>query len=150
MFFLCLVLPLLFLTFTGRCYAALGGPPDSVESDMRALAATRGPMTNYNGYTVQDMTYSGTTVREYISSSGVVFAIAWSGQVQPDLSALLGAYLAEYENTLQVTPRTFGRSYLKVTAGNIVVEKGGHMGNLWGRAYIPALLAPDVSPDMIK
>ena len=148
--FLSFALSLLFFTFTGRCYATLGGPPDSVQSDMKALSAARRGTINYDGYTIQEITYSGATVREYISSSDVVFAIAWNGQVHPDLKVLLGSYLDQYENALQETPRAFGRRYQKVTTDTIVVEKGGHMGSLWGRAYIPALMPPDVSVDMIE
>ena len=143
-------LSVVFLTFAGRCYATLGGPPDSVESDTKALSATRGGTINHSGYTVEEITYGGGTVREYIASSGVVFAIAWNGQVHPDLRPLFGPYLDQYEKGLQKTPRTFGLKHSRVTTGTIVVEKWGHMGNLRGRTYIPALIPPDVNMDMIE
>jgi len=44
--------------------AMLGGSTDSVESDRIALSAGRGGTTTQNGYTVQEINYGGTAVRE--------------------------------------------------------------------------------------
>jgi len=90
------------------------------------------------------------TVREYISASGVVFGVAWNGLIHPDLTQLLGSYAGEYQEVLQQTKRKAGRRSIRVTTGHIVVEKWGHIRNLQGRAYIPALIPQGVTVDEIK
>jgi len=133
-----------------RAEAVLGESADSVESDRRVLSAVRGATTVRDGYTVHEVGSGATTVREYVSSSGTVFAIAWNGLTHPDLTLLLGAYAGEYENALQQTPRKRGQRALRVQANRVIVEKWGHLRNLQGRAYAPDLIPPEVSIDAIK
>jgi hypothetical protein len=133
-----------------RVQATLGESADSIESDREALSAVRSATTVRNGYTVQEVGSDSTIVREYVSPSGVVFAIAWNGLVHPDLTKLLGSYAGEYHEALQQTPREPGRRHLLVKTNRVVVEKWGHMRNLQGRAYVPALIPPGVSVDEIK
>ena len=133
-----------------RAEAVLGESADSVESDRKVLSAVRGATTVRDGYTVHEVGSGATTVREYVSSSGTVFAIAWNGLTHPDLTLLLGAYAGEYENALQQTPRKRGQRALRVQANRVIVEKWGHLRNLQGRAYAPDLIPPEVSIDAIK
>lgn len=88
------------------------------------------------------------TVNEYLSSSGTVFAISWRGPRPPDLSELLGSYFTEYQ-TAAASPH-IQRHHLFVTTKDLVVEAGGHMRDLRGRAYVPALLPPGMSADQIQ
>ena len=133
-----------------RALAALGESVDSVESDRKALSTVPSTITVHNGYTVERVDSDSTTVREYVSASGVVFAVAWNGLFHPDLTQLLGSYAGEYERTLRQTPREWARRRLLVKTNQLVVEKWGHMRNLQGRAYVPALIPPGVSVDEIK
>lgn len=133
-----------------RVEATLGESTDSVKSDREALSSVRSSITVRNGYTVHEVEYDSTIVREYVSPSGVVFAIAWNGLVHPDLTQLLGSYAGEYHEALQQTPRQPDRRRLRVKANRVVVEKWGHMRNLQGRAYVPALIPPGVSIDEIE
>ena len=145
-------LALLVAIFTSahRVQAALGESVDSVQSDREALSAVQGTVTVRKGYTVQEIESDASTVREYISPSGIVFAIAWNGLVHPDLTKLLGSYAGEYEQALQQTPREWDRRRLVVKTNQVVVEKWGHMRNLQGKAYVPALVPSGVSVDEIK
>jgi Protein of unknown function (DUF2844) len=133
-----------------RAQAALGESADSVESDRKALSAVRRAATTLDAYTIQEVKSDAATVREYVSSSGVVFAVAWNGLSHPDLTPLLGSYAGEYKKALRQTRRTPGRRHLQVKAERVVVEKWGHMRNLQGRAYDPALIPQGVSVDEIK
>ena len=133
-----------------RALAALGESTDSVKSDREALSAVRSAITVRNGYTVHEIESDSTTVREYISPSGIVFAIAWNGLVHPDLTHLLGSYASEYQRALKQTPRQPDRRRLRVKTDGLVVEKWGHMRNLQGRAYVPALIPLGVSVDEIE
>ncbi|OPY68528.1 MAG: hypothetical protein A4E57_01708 [Syntrophorhabdaceae bacterium PtaU1.Bin034] len=130
--------------------ATLGEPVQSIESDKKALSATRSAKTEHNGYTVQEIQSGATFVRQYVSPSGIVFAIAWNGLVHPDLTQLLGPYFKEYQIALEQTPRRQGSKRLKVKTNGVVVEKWGHIRNLEGRAYAPELIPAGVSIDEIK
>jgi hypothetical protein len=131
-------------------WGALGESDDSIASDEKALSAVRGVAAVRKGYTVHEIRSDSTTVREYVSPSGVVFGIAWNGRIHPDLTPLLGTYSGEYNEALGRTPREPGRRPYSVKTDRVVVEKWGHMRNLQGRAYAPALIPPGVSIDEIK
>jgi hypothetical protein len=133
-----------------QVHAALGESAYSVEMDREALSAVPSANEARNGYTVQELDTDSTMIREYISPSGVVFAIVWNGLVHPDLTQLLGSYADEYETALQQTSLEPDRSRLRVQTNRVIVEKWGHMRNLQGRAYAPALIPPGVSIDEIK
>jgi hypothetical protein len=131
-------------------YAALGGSADTITADRKALKAVHRATTSHNSYTVEEVVSDATTVREYVSSSGIVFGIAWNGYVHPDLTQLLGTYWGEYTVAQKKAVRTFGRKRQQLTTDNIVVEKWGHMRNLQGRAYVQSLIPAGVSIDEIK
>ena len=148
--FVVLVLSAVFFATPQRVQAMLGASVDSVESDRKALSASRSAMAVHNGYTVHEIDSGSTVVREYVSSSGIVFGIAWNGLTHPDLDQLLGSYAGEYREASRQTPRIKGRRSLQVEASGVVVEKWGHMRNLQGRAYAPTLIPSGVNVDEIK
>ena len=131
-------------------HAALGGSADTITADRKALQAVHHGTTPHKGYTVEEIVSDATAVREYVSSSGVVFGIAWNGYVHPDLTQLLGSYWGEYSAAQQKAARKFGRKRQPLTTDNIVVEKWGHMRNLQGRAFVPGLIPAGVSVNEIK
>jgi len=133
-----------------QAQATLGESSDSISSDRRALLSVRHTTTVRNGHTVQEIDTGTTVVREYISSSGVVFGIAWNGLTHPDLTALLGSYTSEYQKALSHVHRQPGHRHVQVKTDRVVVEKWGHMRNLKGRAYAPALIPQGMSIDEIK
>jgi hypothetical protein len=133
-----------------QAQATLGETTDSVTSDQKSLSAVRRATTIRNGYTVHEITSDSTTVREYVAPSGIVFGIAWNGLVYPDLTPLLGSYFSEYQEALRRTSRKPGRRSLQVKTNRVVVEKWGHMRNLQGRAYAPALVPPGMHVDEIR
>jgi hypothetical protein len=141
----------MYIFLTGSiAMAALGECADSVISDRKNFSAVqRAPITR-NGYTIQEFQSGANVVREFISPTGVVFAVAWNGLSHPDLTTLLGNYLDEYREALRQTPRERGRRQFKVKTNGVVVEKWGHMRSVHGRAYIPALIPSGVSIDEIK
>jgi hypothetical protein len=143
-------LVLLALGATSPCRAALGGTADSVEADRTALSAVRRATVPRGGYTVQEVENGVTRLREYVSTAGVVFAVAWDGVARPDLDALLGPYAAAWREAERRVPRSQGRRDRAVVTRNLVVEQWGHMRNLQGRAYDPALLPPEVIPSDIR
>jgi len=148
--FLCLGLSVTVLVPARQALATLGEPAASVESDRKALSAGPRVTTARTAYTVQEVVSDANTVREYISPAGIVFAIAWNGLTHPDLAPLLGSYAGDYQGALRQTPHRPGRRHMQIKANRVVVEKWGHMRNLQGRAYAPALIPSGVSVDEIK
>lgn len=141
---------LLVAAFPGDLRAALGEPADSIEADRSSLRGIKRKSATSSLYTVHEIQSGTVSVREYVSAAGTVFGIAWSGMVHPDLGALLGSYKTEYQDGLKRTPRKKGRRQHTVRGERVVVEKWGHMRNLQGRAYDPALLPAGVKADEIK
>ncbi|HJV36678.1 DUF2844 domain-containing protein [Geomonas sp.] len=135
---------------TGPAFATLGEGADSVAKDRKALSATkRATTTRAANYSVQEVVSDTVTVREFISPDGVVFAVAWNGLTTPDLTTLFGSYFPEYQDAKQQAPRRHGHKQSRVKSGNIVVETWGHMRNLQGRAYVPALVPGGVNLEEI-
>jgi len=149
--YFCLGLSVAILAIPQRAQGMLGESADSVTSDRKALSAVQSAQSVLNGYTIQEIHSDSITIREYVSSAGIVFGIAWNGLVRPDLTQLLGSYAAEYQEAKQQIPRRPGRRHYQVVNTNrVVVETWGHMRNLQGRAYAPDLIPPSVSIDEIR
>jgi len=130
--------------------ATLGESADSATTDRKALSAVRSTTKVATGYTVQVIESDSITIREYISPNDIVFAVAWTGLINPDLTQLLGSYADEYHQAVKKIPRKPGRRFNQVKTSRLVVEKWGHMRNLQGRAFVPNLIPPGVSVDDIK
>ena len=148
--FLCLGLMAAVFPAFHQAEAILGEPVKTVESDRKALSAS--PVTadvNAN-YTIHQFNVDGTSIREYVSPSGIVFGLAWNGLTHPDLTQLLGSYTTEYKEAQGRTPRRHGERRVQVKADHVVVEKWGHMRNLQGRAYVSDLIPTGVTTDEIK
>lgn len=135
-----------FVFLAAQCagsYAALGGAPSTFGNapaafKARSLAATSA--TAAASYNVAESTLdSGTVVREYTSSAGVVFAVSWRGQTIPDLRTLLGGYFGTLTDAAAKQPKA-GKSQLAVNGDDIVIVSGGHMRAYTGRAWVPSAL----------
>jgi hypothetical protein len=147
---LCLALSSGILAAGRQAGAALGGYVNPVAASRKQLSSGQDTNAARTGYTVRETESDATLVREYVSPSGLVFGVAWNGLTHPDLTQLLGSYAAQYKKALRQTPRKPGRRHHQVRADQVVVEKWGHMRNLQGRAYAPALIPAGVSADEIK
>jgi hypothetical protein len=135
---------------SGRAAAALGEPAGSIAADRKALSAEARATTSHEGFSVHRLESPANAVREYVSPSGVVFALAWNGLTHPDLTTLLGSYAPEYRQAVAHRSSAPDRSRRLVKTERVVVETWGHMRSLHGRAYAPALIPPGVSIDAIR
>ena len=131
-------------------WAVLGEPASSVETDRVALAG-QFKIIPAQGYTIQEITTSDLAVREYVSGN-TVFAVAWRGGRPPNLVSLLGAYFKEYQEASAAAASTgpVRRGGTHIQTPHVVVETGGHVGDVRGRAYIPSSLPPGVTTEMIQ
>jgi len=135
--------------------AALGGDEASVEADRLAMGGTAGTPQPAAAYTAKKFTLpSGTVVREFLSTGGTVFAVAWEGPQIPDLKQLLGdARFAAMDDAARARNREGGRGPMALrpdAAPNLVIESGGHMRAFSGRAYLSDKLPSGVDADAIR
>src|SRR5579863_8274500 len=82
-------------------WASLGGDVTSIEADQLHMQGTRRTMAAAS-YTVHEIqAANGTVVREFVSSDGKVFAVAWHGPWMPDMRQILGTYFEQYAQARQ-------------------------------------------------
>ena len=134
-----------------RTWGVLGEPVSAVETDRVALAGQLS-MIPAQLYIIQEITTSELVVREYVSKD-MVFAVAWRGRRPPNLVSLLGSYFQEYQEAAAAASASNGprmRGMTRIQGARVVVEAGGHPGDIRGRAYIPSLLPSGVTKEMIQ
>jgi hypothetical protein len=142
---LCLVVPAV-LSLPSFC--ALGGDVSSIASDQAHLKASERVVLGQS-YTVHEMsTPQGTTIRQFVSPQGNVFAVSWRGAA-PNLQQLLGEYFEEYVTAATQRRAVRGRG-LHIETGDLVVETGGHMRFVVGRAFLRSKLPQGVAGDDIR
>lgn len=129
-------------------FCVLGQDVSSVASDQAHLKAfTRVQVTS--SYTVHEMrTPTGTTVRQFASPAGTVFAVTWEG-FSPDLQQLLGEYFEQYVAAASSQQARRGRG-VYIDTGDLVVETGGHMRFVVGRAYLRSQVPQGVDADELR
>lgn len=110
--------------------------------------ADTGAIDNYT--TNEIHTAAGGVVTEYVSRSGVVFGISWRTPMMPDLHELLGAYFPSFEQAASASRSSGRRGPVTVDSADLVLQSGGRMRDYRGSAYVPGLLPPNVSGDVIK
>lgn len=137
-----------------QCLAAfgsLGGTLDSVQLDQAKMMATV-ESANGHGYTVHEMkSPTGVVVREYVSSSGRVFGVAWEGPFLPDLKQLFGSYFSQFSTAAKAHREArLSHRFLIIREPGLVVETSGHMRAYSGRAYDPGLLPDGVNGNDVR
>src|SRR5258708_36117839 len=132
-------------------FAGLGGAASSVQADQAHMQGSL-RTTQTEAYTVHEIkAATGTVVREYVSTSGNVFAVAWQGPWPPEMRQILAGYFQQYQQAMQAQASTrAGRRPLPIEQPGLVVQSGGHMRSFAGRAYIPEMLPQGVSKEEIR
>jgi Protein of unknown function (DUF2844) len=141
------------LLSTSKAWAVLGGAvtpaaasttttPAAVQ--LRSAGAGAGASALYTVHTT--VLDTGTTVQEYATPDGVVFAVAWQGPVLPRLDTLLGSYFAVFTTGVNATrsQRSVGTP-LVLDSTQLVVRSSGRMGRFSGHAYAPSLVPGGVT-----
>src|ERR1044071_7806725 len=114
------VLLVLVLALPSAAFASLGGTVSSVEADRVKTQSALIRIQRIGNYSVHEMqSPTGTLIREYYGSDGIVFGVAWDGEWKPDLRQLLGTYFEQYARSTAAARRT-GASHHRLA----VNEKG--------------------------
>src|SRR5512133_989663 len=143
-----LLLGLVLAVGAGAATATLGQSPWAAGAAAASSAAPTAkmqavtPVAPSSLYTLHEVQLeTGTSVREYATPAGVVFAVSWQGPVLPDLSALLGTYFNTFKLETERV-RAAGRrgGPVSIEHPDLVIQSGGRMRNFYGHAYAPALI----------
>lgn len=139
------------LVLLGACApaaATLGEDLGSVLADQAQLQG-RLEIASTARYSVHSLQLaSGTTVREYVSPAGMVFAVSWQGPAMPDLQQLLGRYFPAYVEAVK-NQGVAGGARATAPSG-LVAQSGGHMRAYTGRAYLAPMLPRGVGAEEIQ
>lgn len=140
-----------FVLITLPAFAGLGDDVSSVEADQAHMQGSL-RATQTQAYTLHEIQGpTGTVVREYVSSSGKVFAVAWQGPWPPDMRQILANFFTPYQQAAQARANLHaGRSPLTISQPGLIVQSVGHMRSFAGRAYIPEMLPQGVSAEAIR
>lgn len=138
------------LVWSLRSFGVLGEDVSSVQADQAHANASR-RVTQSSKYTIHELrSPTGALIREYASSSGKIFAIAWRTPSFPDMRQLLGSHFEEFQQAAQRQNRRGGHGPLTIQLPGLVVELGGHMRAFSGRAYLPDQVPADVRNEEIR
>ena len=130
-------------------HAALGATREDLLRDAAALQTTRVTITSREGYDVHEMiSADGTTVRAYVEPGGRVFAVTWSGRVQPDLRVVLGPYYARFLEAARAPH--LGHHVLSLNAPDLVLSVVKLPRGFAGRAHLPSLVPAGTAVDTLR
>ena len=93
---------------------------------------------------------NGIVVREYVDSSGKVYAVSWRGPAMADLSSLLGTYFGTFMEGANASAGEAGLHAARVAQGDLVVENRVRLREFSGRAWLASALPAGVSATDIQ
>jgi len=130
-------------------HAALGATREDLLRDAAALQTARVTITSREGYDVHEMiSADGTTVRAYVEPGGRVFAVTWSGRVQPDLRVVLGPYYARFLEAARAPHPS--HHVLSINTPDLVLSVVKLPRGFAGRAHLPSLVPAGTAVDTLR
>ena len=124
--------------------ATLGEPEITVQTDVAQAHAVIKSSEDRTSYRVHEIQLpSGIVMREFVAPNGKVFAVAWQGPTRPDLRQALGQYFAAFASAPRF--KFSDRRHVQIQQGDLVLQSGGHMRALSGRAYLLSAIPSGVN-----
>ncbi|HSB22774.1 MAG TPA: DUF2844 domain-containing protein [Burkholderiaceae bacterium] len=133
--------------------AVLGGDASSVEADRLQMRATRqAAQTAVLQGSVQEMRLAdGSSIRQFINTRGIVYAVAWRTRTKPDFARLLGQYANTFDAGIASAAHPPGlKRSVTVDRGDLVVVSSGRPGAFVGRAWLKSELPDGVRADALR
>lgn len=139
------------LAFPPQAHAVLGERVETIHADQMRLQGARRLATALR-YQVHDISLAdGSSVRQFASPSGQVFALAWRSHLKLQLQPLLGQYFSGYSAARMASAKGHGFARQSMlTEGALVVHESAHMGMFAGLAYVRHLVPEGVDPNALR
>jgi len=136
----------LLVTAGGSVHAQLGSTLGNAAGASDALSAVI-HQANNSALRWQETTDANQIrVRQYMSPTGVVYAVSWDGPAMPDVSALLGTRFDRYrQGASAALENANGLRSSHVDGSDFVVETSVRLRDFSGRAWLPDALPAGVS-----
>lgn len=134
------------LGVTTSVQAQLGATvhPDPSQGDV--VRQAQGGLVTYRETTDAN----GIVSRQYVDSTGKVYAVSWHGPAMPNVQSLLGTYFATFRDGANATVGDAGLHTARVAEGDLVVENRLRLREFSGRAWLISALPPGVSASDIQ
>jgi len=134
-------------------HAVLGEDASSIAGDEQRLGgvrrqamALRAPVQTY-----EIALADGSSIRQFVTPGGVVFAVAWSTRFKPNLDALLGVHAAGYAAAASEAMRAPGiKRSVALAHGDLVVQSSMHLNTYVGMAYLRSLVPQGITVDVLR
>ncbi len=133
--------------------AVLGGDTSTIADDQARLHGTRHATVAASAQVrTHEITLAdGSSIREFETPGGIVFAVVWSTRFKPDLAALLGAHAASYAAAASEALRAPGiRRHAELRRGDLVVHSTAHLNSYVGKAWLQSLVPEGVHVDALR
>ena len=145
------LLAFVFLATPSLSHADLGGVESSIQQDQTIFHGSKTNFYHRSNYHVHEVALDRMALRQYVTLDGKVFAIAWKGPANPDLSTVLGKYFEDYKTAMQNSRRQRrGRAPIAIEHNGLRIELGGHMRAVHGRIWITGELPRGVEQGDIQ
>lgn len=144
-----LLLPSVVLALAFPASASLGDNVTTVQSDTAHMKGSVRSVAAPNYVTHEIQVPTGQLVREFVSTDGTVFGVAWDGPFQPDLQQLLGSYFEPMKQAVAAQQR-HGHGPISIETSSFVFHSGGHARSFHGSAYVPAMVPQGVDVSEIQ
>jgi hypothetical protein len=121
------------------------------ERNIASVAKNKSALTSHNSTVRYQASQDDVVnIKEFVDSTGLVYAVRWDGPRPPDLNALLGKYFPEYSLAVVATPFRVPHRRLMADSNNLHISQFGRPGNLSGIIYLKNQLPPDIHPEDLK
>lgn len=132
--------------------AVLGEDLASVHADQLRLGAARRQQVQLTMQVHVLSLPDGSSIRQYATPDGRVFAVSWNTRFKPRLDQLLGQHFATYaEGGRRAQAQRPGVAHsARVARGDLVVESVAHLQAHVGRAWLVSKLPAGTTPDALR
>lgn len=139
------------LLHAGEAQAILGASADTVVADQIRFKGEHRQSTGQRMNTHEISLPDGSSIKEYVNSAGLVFAVSWRTRLKPDLEKLLGTNFVVYAAKQRAaTGLAESKRQQTVRQPNLVVRQAGRMNAFAGLAYVPALVPVGIDADALR
>lgn len=132
-----------------NAFATLGEP---IERDRQSLSATSlVAKTQHTNFTKHEQISNSFHVNQFTNNASNVFAVTWQGRGIPDLRALLGSHLYDFQQALVKARQTHkGHAPLEIEENGLHIEMGGNPRQLIGRVWLTNAKPQGVSNEDLR